>query len=780
MKRCLLFAMTTLLSLTSLNAAPRDYKENLGTPLVNNARAVDEDWTLTPPNDNVVANRKKLLEILPDGVDKILFVKRNSYTANHYYTEYVNSRFNPGGNLCLLDLKTGKVTEICPEKMSQGQFGRIDLSFDGKKILFGYKGQASEGYRIHEIGIDGSGLRQVLNPPECEAQTQKKYNLQPGYHHGTDDMHPCYLPDGGIAFVSTRCQYGILCNTPDDFSTTLLYRMNADGTGIKALSNGSVSEQAPSVTPDGRIIYSRWEYVDKGAVSVKCIWSMRPDGTGTAEIYGNDVALPPTMNYARAIPGSPNKYVILGCPHYPQGNYGTIIRLDMKENIRSVKPMTYMTPYVDVRGEGGWHFRDSATASWKGDRSGKGDLFTDPYPINDKWFLVAHKPAGAGDSRTANGYGLYLLGENGERFLIYRDKGISAFVPFVVQSRPTPPVPRSIINEKLAEKGQAACMVTDVYHGMEDTPRGSIKYLRVLEQVPRTWKARRFWGGDAHDQQHAAITDRTHLGLKVQHGIVPVEKDGSAYFIVPSDKNIFFQALDENYLSVQTERTFVNYAAGEVRACIGCHETPDDGPANMSPQLLALRRAPSTPGPQPGEKTGKRPLHYPTDVQPVLDKYCIECHKPNAKDTWLDLTGTETKIFSKSYENLLSEKQGGALMPKIGENHPKTGNVHYLPTRSLGSHASILGAIVTGGKTNPDRCSPNHQKRIKELVEKHKEVKVPLEDAIRITNWIDTNGQFYGSWYGRRNIQYKNHPNYRPVPTWDSAIGIPPLPEDKR
>ena len=97
-------------------------------------------------------------------------------------------------------------------------------------------------------------------------------------------MQPCYLPDGGIAFISTRCQYGILCDAPDDFTTTVLYRMDADGRNLRKLSNSSVSEASPVVLPDGRILYTRWEYVDKGAVSVKCLWAMRPDGIG---VVGN-------------------------------------------------------------------------------------------------------------------------------------------------------------------------------------------------------------------------------------------------------------------------------------------------------------------------------------------------------------------------------------------------------------------------------------------------------------------------------------------------------------
>ena len=67
--------------------------------------------------------------------------------------------------------------------------------------------------------------------------------------------------------------------------------MDADGDNVRQLSFGALSEFTPTVLPDGRIMYARWEYVDKGAVAAKCIWAMRPDGTDSSEIYGNDIAV---------------------------------------------------------------------------------------------------------------------------------------------------------------------------------------------------------------------------------------------------------------------------------------------------------------------------------------------------------------------------------------------------------------------------------------------------------------------------------------------------------
>jgi cytochrome c553 len=329
-------------------------------------------------------------------------------------------------------------------------------------------------------------------------------------------------------------------------------------------------------------------------------------------------------------------------------------------------------------------------------------------------------------------------------------------MPIPVRKRTKPPVVTGAIDEELAKKNLARVIVTDIYRGLDNVPRGTIKYIRVNEHVSRPWASRRFWGGDAYDQQHSVVTCNTHLGLKIQHGIVGVEEDGSAHFLVQADKNIFFQALDKDYVEVQRERTFVNFRPGEVRSCVGCHEQAQDVSRTTMPAAVvaALKRAPDTSRPQPGEKRGSRPLAYQVDVQPVWDAHCVRCHGGDKTEGKLDLTGELTKLFNRSYENIIKRK----LISIIGENHPKSGNNHYLPPYSLGTHASQLAKYI----------DPQHY-----------DVKLTPEERIRITTWIDSNGQYHGSYYGRKNLQYKDHPNFRPILTFEqSHANTPPISDE--
>jgi len=721
-----------------------------------------------PINEDTAATRAALRRLMPE-VEEILFVRRYTLQSSHYYTDFIDGcrEGNFGGNLCVLRLRDGRVRELAPE-LSHGIFGRCDLSFDGRRVVFGWKENLDVGFRIWEVGIDGRGLRQLTFPPPDEAARIAKYKLDMGkrwvYKHHTDDMHPCYLPDGGICFASSRCEYGILCDGPDKLTTSVLYRMDADGGNIEKLSDNSVSESAPSVMNDGRVLYTRWEYVDNGSVTNKGLWAMRPDGTGSEEVYGMNIAFPSVFNVARAVPESNTLFTAIGAPHMPLG-VGTLMLIDTRLDRRTGAPVTYITPGVDVQHQWGWdNVPGGATKPIPPDqqkgRDGRGNtdrgpLFMDPYPLSDSAFLVSFNPREKWNVR--NAYGLYLIDSQGQRNLLWKDAEYSGWMPMPVRTRPTPPVLRGTIDDELAEQGLARVIVMDIYRGLGNVPRGTIKYIRINEHVPRPWASRRFWGGDVYDQQHSVVTCKSHLGLKIQHGVVPVEADGSAHFLVQADKNIFLQALDKDFIEVQRERTFVNFRPGETRSCVGCHEQAQNVSRSSRPRLAqAVQRDADMPGPQPGESTGARPLSYAVDVQPVWDAHCTSCHGPDKTEADLDLSGTLTERFNQSYEAIMKRK----LIPIIGENHPKAGNNHYLPPYSLGTYASKLWTY---------------------LDPKHYDVKLTPAQRVAVTTWIDSNGQYYGSYYGRKNLKYREHANFRPVLSFEQSHACtPPLAEALR
>lgn len=709
--------------------------------------------------------------LLRQGIEKLLFVRRHTLTASHVYTEHIDSRWTPGGGLCLLDLRTGEARDLLPPEFSNGVVNRFDLSFDGRTVLFDFKRGEKDGYRIYEIGLDRRGLRQLSFPEPEDAELVRLY----GY--GTNDMHPCYLPDGGIMFTSTRCRTSTLCHGGDRFNTPVLHRMDGEGGNIRRLSSNCVSEFSPAVLPDGRVLYMRWEYNRKGAGAVKCLWSMLPDGTGSAEVYGNVIVDPQTMLYGRPVPGAPDKISFLGCSHWgPNNGVGTVVVLDTTKDIASREAMTFVTKDVDAVTHGGFSF--FVNGQWEHESTGRpGRLFKDPYPISEELFLAAHKPKGL-TWHDPKGYDLSVLDAGGRDTLIYRDEQISCWHPYPVRPRPVPPATAAPVHSDLASKGLANCVVTDVYRGIESVPPGTVKYLRIMEQTPRPWTARNRWKGDQQGMAHTALGFHL-LGLQVQHGVVPVEDDGSANFFVPAGRNIFFQALDENFMALQTERTYVNYMPGETRSCVGCHargRTPAaDLPAHAAKALL---RRPSMPGPQPGETHGGKLFDYERQIQPIWDRHCVECHHDRSNAAGgLNLTGTPTDLYSVSYENLLGRgKTFKPSVPLVGfqadENNVR-GFVEYVPPYQLGAYSSVLAAIWGDFKPRFLIFGPEAGRmydRVKALREEHRNVKLAPGEFLRIVNWLDASCQYYPSYWGMKNLAHAGTPGFRPEVAFREAL----------
>jgi hypothetical protein len=697
---------------------------------------------------------------------KILFVKRHTYSPGWYYAEFMRaSRF--GGNLCVLSLDDGSVTELVPE-LAGGIFDRYDLSFDGRKVMFGYKSAPGKGFRIYEVGVDGSGLRQLTFDPPDEQKRIEKYwhptqKSSGVYRHHTDDFHPCYLPDGGICFASTRCERGVLCDQGDSLSVNTLYRMDADGGNLRVLSQNALSESTPSVMNDGRVLYTRWEYVDKGVIAVQSLWAMHPDGSRSTEVYGNQIEFPPVLIHGRAIPGHHNLFVATATMHHPFA-VGPIVCLDVDRDIRTHEPIRSLTPDTDlsIEGVGGFPHGENYVHRRNGRfvADNVGPLYSEPYPLADpetgagagKFFLVDCNPDRAWNDPAA--YGLYLLDVFGNCVPIHQDEGISCWQPMPLRPRARPPVLPAVADldgPDASAPHEATLLLSDVYEGLEGVPRGTVKYLRILEQVPRPWSARRLWPDDETLGQHAVISMNAHIHVKIHHGVVPVDEDGSASFVVPAEKNLFFQALDENFMEVQRMRTFVNLQPGESRSCIGCHQTRNRAP--VSKPVLALGHPPQRPGPQPGEAV-PRPLYYPTDVQPILDAHCVQCHAGPEPDGDLDLSGELTTFFSRSYEEIMGKKLVAAVQEFKGpQPRAQKRNVTPLPPRALGSHASKLIGVLRQG---------------------HYDVNLSQEEFVRLATWADANAPYYGSYFGRRNLVYRNHPDFRPAPTVQSASGVPP------
>jgi mono/diheme cytochrome c family protein len=432
-------------------------------------------------------------------------------------------------------------------------------------------------------------------------------------------------------------------------------------------------------------------------------------------------------------------------------------------------PVVNLTPQVFIgrRVYAGWQFAAGGKSVHQALGKG-GRLYTHPYPIGDNAFLVACKARDSDHYQdVANAYGLYVIDTVGNQRLLHADAELSCWHPTPLVARPVPPRIDSHRDAQLAARGQALCVVADIYHGMEGVGRGQVKWLRINEALPRYWSSGRRWSPSL-----ASSNWKAALWPRVQWGVVPVEADGSAQFVVPSGRNIFYQALDESFREVQRERTYVNYAPGEVRSCTGCHGQANRVAPGGTGVPLALRRAPSTPQPQPcDDGAAGQVIHYPTDIQPIFDARCVQCHGAKEPAGGLRLTGEVTTFYNTSYEELARKELAGPIIAEFdsfGRGDQGNYNGAYLPPRSLGCAKSVLMAVLT------DR---SHAKNARD---DHSRMLNPRELMV-LGRWVDTNYQFYGSYFGRQHPQWtKRDPknaaydpgDFRRKATFEEATGF--------
>ncbi len=550
------------------------------------------------------------------GAEEIVFAVRAPGIDGHWYanfgyyagsTEDLPYRIR-GGGLYRLNVRTGETTTILEDP--DGCVRDPQVHYDGDRILFAYLKGGTRQYHLYEVRKDGTGLRQ-LTDGDC------------------DDIEPTYLPDGGVAFCSSRSNRWVNCwLTP----VATLYRCDADGANVRPLSANVEHDNTPWPLPDGRLLYMRWEYVDRSQVDYHHLWTMNPDGAGQMVYYGN--MHPGTvMLGAKPIPGSREVVCIFSPGHGITEHQGYLTRVDPGNGPDDQARATRLAAPGDLR---------------------------DPYPVNSEHFLVAR------------GAEIQGVGPAGEPFRVYRLPQ-EAIARELWCHEPSLLIPRAretrIPVRPLTSQSTGRLVLTNVYEGrnMAGVEPGSIKKLLVLESLP---KPINYTGGMDPISYGGTFT------LERVVGTAPVEEDGSAYLELPALRSLFLVALDENDLSVKRMHSFLTLQPGESQSCLGCHE-PRTTTTQPPSSLLATRRAPSVP-----ERPAGVPevFDFPRDIQPILDAHCLLCHDYEAHAGGLGpmaggviLSGDRGPMFSHSYYTLTYKRQvaDGRNEP-VGNRAPRT------------------------------------------------------------------------------------------------------------
>lgn len=620
-------------------------------------------------------------------LDRILFVRRHPYLSSHNYSDVLDSQFKSGGGICVLEvprtdgrLDPSRAKLITLFDGSTGIARDPVAAFDARTVYFAFRpgetraGEQESYWHLMAMNADGTGLRRLTEGP---------------FH----DYYPCPLPDGGLAFVSTRCKARFLCWRPQAF---VLFRMDADADpdSIRPLSFANLSEWTPAVMRDGRILWTRSEYVDKGADFGHSLWAIRPDGTHPELVFGNN--MPNCFIAGREIPGT-NELLCTIFSHGGDHN-GPLGLIDLGRATGPSDPDAILnltpdsTPHYNMK--------------WP-----RHECWRDPVPVSRDYFLASHAPA--------DRFGLFIVDRWGNRELLHLDPDIGSMSPSLLRPVPRPPsLPPRAPDPGAAGMGQFT--VANVHEGLgRDVAPGTVKFIRVCEEVRADLERlpggefRRDHGPDFRDFYATPIHKvRGPFGwpsyvAKTALGLAPVEADGSANFYAPAGKVLYFQALDADLNEVQRMRSVVQLQPGERRGCIGCHESRQAAPP---PEVsLAALRPPSRLDPPPW---GAVPFSYERIVQPIWNAHCVRCHD-SSDAHGLNLTGVlDADKVPASYRTLIA---GGWVH-------------HFDMTYSLQHH-----------KAEPRTFGTVRSKLIALLEEGHHDATLSRDEMHAVKCWIDLN-----------------------------------------
>ncbi|MDP6543438.1 MAG: hypothetical protein QGH60_05560 [Phycisphaerae bacterium] len=654
--------------------------------------------------DEIGKLRRRIIMSHPALNFERLLINQNPPPAySHNCDQYLGRHSNTGPGITILESwkDNPKPTVLLKGKLPVGATNKPKLSWDAKRMVFAFcdhtqSNKARRRYFIYEATVDGSRVTQITGTAsDAMARWDSRQTVL------IEDNDPCYLPDGGVAFVSTRMQGFGRCHNGRYTPSLLLHRVQRDGSDLKQISFAEANEADPVVLPDGRMVYTRWDYINRNVTMFHMLWYTRPDGTTQANFFGADTVSPWMISETAPIPNS-TKVVALATGHHSFST-GCIIRIDPVVGENGSKPIKRITPEIP--------FFEAEARNIRG-------CYSTPWPITENLFLASYSPQTlpAQGRRPADTFAIYLVDSFGGRELIYKG-ATSCFSPTPLRPRKAPRLIPSSLQPGGRKTGVFA--VQDVYETMNDPNKlikpGVIKALRINEIVnqPAVWK-----------NQPSLVR---HEVAKNILGTVPVKANGSVMFTAPAGKPLQLQALDENGLAVMTMRTLVYLQPGEFRSCVGCHEQKGNAPP-VSPMAMKGKPVAIVPPTDPSYANG---FSFMRSVQPVLDRHCIRCHGLDKIDGKLDLLGTVEK-------------------PKLPKGWMKSAILKV--TRSYNSICNAPGLIkIAKFKAETHTTRPRDyfaaaSKLAPLLLKGHAKVKFTAREIAPIIDWLDVNSQYCGNY----------------------------------
>ena len=633
--------------------------------------------------------------------DKLMLLKRRRGQLGLPVNHMCNSGLKPAGydnEIAVLSPvgPAGKLKTLYRPKGSEF-VGEIDLHFNADRLLF--TKPVGGAWQVFEIKVDGSGLRQVSR----------------GKDKGVDSFDACYLPDGRIVFASTASWHAVPCWHGKQRACAL-YQMKADGSAVRQLCFDQDLDLHPAVLPSGQVVFSRWDYTGPMHMYLRPLMVMNPDGTGQRALYGSNSYWPNSLYFPRGIPGAPNKIVAVVSGYHGVPRMGELVLLDLTKGTRRADGVVQRIPGRGKTIEP--IIRDKLVEkSWP--------KFLHPYPLSDKYFLVAAQRYSKGP------WSIYMVDVFDNIIPLFAPQGFDVFEPIPLRKTALPP---AIPDKVDLSRDDAVCYVQDVYAGggLAGVPRGTIKRLRIV----------------AYHYGYPGLAGPDKIGsggpwevMRIL-GTAPVYADGSASFKIPACTPLCIQPLDAEGKAVQLMRSWFAAMPGEVVSCVGCHEGSKKAP--IPRRDIASKKTPIEIKEWYGPPRG---LDFERDVQPAIDKYCVACHNGKEREDGRKTLDLRSERLVKGYRGRpLTSLAARRLHPALRKAWGGT-NVRYTPAyEALVPYIRRVNVEDDVEMLTPGEYHADTSELIQILRKGHHNVRLDGEAWDRIITWTDLNGPCHGTW----------------------------------
>jgi hypothetical protein len=659
--------------------------------------------------------RQKRLAAAASRVPEIVFTKHYTLGGSHYaYTEgqsdaQAERHFIPGAALCLMkwDGSAYRTEELIGDP--KGIIRDPDVSYDARRVLFAWKkSDRQDDYHLYEMDMATRQVRQLTEGL------------------GAVDYEGAYLPDGDILFNSTRCVQTVDCWWTE---VSNLYRCDRDGRFLRRLTFDQVHDNYPAVTGDGRILYTRWEYNDRGQIYTQPLLQMNADGTNQTEYYGGNSFFPTTILHARMVPGR-EKVVAIATGHHSRQT-GKLILIDPSKGRQENSGVLLIAP-------------PRPTAAAKIDGYGQeGELFQYPYPLSETEYLVTYHPVGWRWETHPYGprFGIYFMTMDGRRELLVRDAKLPCSQPVPLRARDPGRLRPSPVDYRRTD---GLCYIQDVYvgPGLNGVPRGTIKTLRVVALEFRA--AGIGSNGNGGPGGGALISTPVSIGNgswdpKIILGDARIHDDGSAYFRVPARTPVYFQLLDAKGRMVQTMRSWTTLQPGETASCVGCHESKNSAPPAGLAGTQAFEGGAEDLKPFYGKPRG---FSFVREIQPILDAKCVRCHDGN------EAVSKPPLLTPRAVEDPGAKRKWTEAYLALTHSRPddKKGTSGW---RGNPDHPMLnwVSAQSAPPMLRPNSAGANKSKLFAILDKGHEDVKLSQEEMDKLAAWVDLGVPFGGDYY---------------------------------